>query len=731
MRSLEEIDSIMLGGSPAIHKGPRSLEEIDKIMSSQKASEPAKEHTLGERILQPVYGFAESSGELIPSAMEAYGALAKQARERVSPEGTAEQLQRETAIPEAAEALRQRGLGKRFESLTGLNLEPSKEDTLGQVLTEGGRFLAPPYIPGTSIAKTAAGKIAGHVIPAFTAATAVKATPKVFEEGSTAGTVEDISKAILGGMAGGKAIHKLTGPKADIAQDIERLASQGRFKPRASIAAKVLAAGSKEPEARGFELAKKYDVTVPYNIGMGSRVQNYMANNLFKSIFTTQAYKDTTKKASEDMINAVRRSISHLGDSKLKPQEASTEYRTFLDSEYKNFKKESGELYENASKALNPTDSVIPSHTAKSIDSPNIRSLLESDIKSDATRKVTKVIGDLADAWGIKPKGVDLSDYENLGPAALSQIADAMGKIKKPISIKRLESVRSELMKMVDYDPSVRGVQANLSRLASDITKDIESSANKEYINRWNVARKHYSDNMRNRFETDIARSIMTGEAPVEAFNKMTNVQNIDILDKALGSSAKGREIFKDLSAAKVRQILEPVLEESLEKGTSLRTGAMTKMFSKGEAKQEVLERLIGKDSYDNLSEISEISGMFSKAGKDVLNTSGTAIAASDMDKITGLASGAIHVIFGAGLPAAAGTAATYAGSVNLLSRLASNKKFINEARDYAVARAAGKETQAKSILKRLIDTAKKEQQSVKFAGTELISKSQKEKENE
>lgn len=671
---------------------------MEKELARRSSQPPEEPHTFGTRIGQYFHGLA-GAGEAVSDLLN---------------KGTGQMMAEKAGVePEELPQFQKPVSGivtKPIEKLAGRPLTPDRDDTLGKVIHTAGELSLP--FPGSGYIKAAGtglkplvktlareGAIAGS------ASTALHTTPSITDEGTAGRGLEDLGKMIIGGSLGKTAATKT------IAKDIENLASQGRFKtPKTSLVAKIITMGAK-PNAEALRIAEKHGIELPINVGMGSTPLNFINNNYLKSMFTSQVYKDVFKKADEKMIGKVKGAIDSLGSSELKPNEASAQFKNFLKEDEKIFKKEVSTLYDDASKLLKEGEVVIPSNAGKSI--RNGIEILNRDIQSPGTKKVFNVLKELENAWNIAPKKEKLSAHGV--PLPEKHRAQIQGKAVglKPIEISRLDNVRKELNRLIDYDPEVKGMEAFLGRIVKDLEKDIESSPNKAFVDKRKEANKFFYNNLASRFETDLARAVMHGEAPVEAFNKMNTVENISLLEKIAGKTEKGKEVLDALKKAKLREILEKTTTSGgLEKG-SLVLGQFSKLFSKGEGKQELIEKLIGKSAYNDLADVSKIAQEFSDSGKELLNTSGTAIASADIQKAEQIIKYSLSALYSGAGAGAGYAAAGLPGAVaailmpNLLSRLLANPKFVKEARAYAIARSENKEKYAHTLLNKLIQTSR------------------------
>jgi len=590
----------------------------------------------------------------------------------------------------------------------GQQYEPTEKDTLGKVLQTTGEFIAPIPIPGFGYAnvaskfakqgvKGAAKALGKETAMSGAAATAIKATPRITEEGTAPGAIEDFAKGLFGIKAADKLVQK------NVLRAAAR-APKKAFMDAATVMAK--------PNERALSLAKEHGVELPFNVGMRSKPMNWMANNYLKSIFTSGVYEDALKNSNESMVNAVKRNIDELGPSTLKPSEASGEYRRFIESEEKSAEKAAGALYEKTNSLLKKNDSVKPSNTANFIG--NLREMLTRDIQSPATKGVSKIVGQLADSWKIAPSGATYAQLESADPKLLeAYLKQFKGKLPN-VPVASLIGARKELGTITKHDPTIKGSEGVLKGLKSAIDRDIEKLSNKEFLSEWRNANNVFKNDVADRFRGDVARSLLSHEMPTEAYSLLNTPQNVREIEKIAGKSEKSKEIFDALKKAKVREIFSTSLQDE-----ALRVSPFINVFNRKEKTAELLESLVGKPQFNKFAEISEIAEEFKHANQELLNTSRTALTASEIAKAEKLTKGVLSTLLngavGSGVGAMAGIGSTGGaivgiGMPNLMSRLVANPKFVNEVRAYAIARKNNRQVYSETILKRLIKLTDAEQ---------------------
>jgi hypothetical protein len=673
------------------------ISERDNLLAEKARRQQASNNepwTVGQRALQAGHGAAstyESTADLVPKGMagilSAIDAGVNTLTKNVNPESeegrrlAQSRNENQKAITTLKKPFAKGLVTDRLSNLAGRELAPTEDDRFGKLIHTAGEFAAP--LPGGGLinagkagAKTLAKHVGKDLATAGGASAALNLTPSMTEEGTIGRAAEDIGKIVLGGKLG-----------------------RGVTSGVKDLPAKAMAFRA-NPNEKVFQLAEKHGVELPFNVGMGSTPSNFMANNYLKSMFSSDKYKKVFTNATGKMLDKVKKTINSLGSSELKPSEASGEFRQAMKEEERALSGQARQKYEEANKLLSEKDVVIPEKTIKSL--TGAHEILNRDITSPATKKVAKVLGDLMEAWGLSPKLPKTSsgDFDTKKLAAMLKKTTK----SKPIEVSRLDAVRKELNQMIEFDPEVRGVQAFLSRLVKDLEHDIGTSSNQAYVTARKDANKFFKENIAERFRTSMAESVLRNEAPTEAFNLMTNAQRVRDLQKIAGSSPQSQEVFNSLKKAKLRQIFEGAVEDE-----AIRSAPFAKLFSKKEGRQELIEELLGnKKAYDELSEIAQIAESFSESGRELLNTSGTALAHSDITRAEQLVKTTLGTFFGAGAGfSAAGLpgAAVGAGMPYILSQVVSNPKWVRQARQYALARQKGNEKYAKTLLKGLVKT--------------------------
>lgn len=573
--------------------------------------------------------------------------------------------------------------GEKFHEVTGFPAPPSGEEPgISQLMGEiaspmpgeliKGVTQAPALIAkGVKAIPSVAKKLGTRLAESLGAATGIKELPNISEEGSLP---ETIGKAVIGSTVARGATHL---PK---------------LIPTQKNLARAVSLGAKPNEAL-FNLAEKQGIELPINVGMDSRPLNFATNYASKTMFSSQDFRESIKRADKSVLKSVTEKLDTLGEKNIPPSEASQQFKDFLSKQEKEVNEVVSKQYDKARESLKPTDSVVPAHTIKTVQA--MKDILESPVKDKSTKAVAKVVLDLADSWGMTPK--DVSKQIRMGkgqevvenPKIIEMVLKQMEKSShRAIPLAELDIVRSQIGKILGHKQEVYGMEKWLKGLQNSIAKDLETSTNKEYVSSLRKAHDFYRESYASRFREDLAQSILEGKEPLYTYSQLNDTHALKTLEKIAGESHGAKGIVDSLKKAKLREMLNNAITPE-----GVKTGNFARMFDKNEVGQEFLKELLGTEAYNGMKDIASIMREQQAAGREVLNTSGTAYTQSDLKtlgKFGSAAAGAITALFATNptLGAAGlGSAATTIGATNYLSRLMADPVFVKQARAFAIAR--------------------------------------------
>lgn len=681
---------------------------VQTEIPQQPQEEP--QYTYGERAGQVAHGAATTYGSIldIPEQIftsdAARNILERPLRERISEISKSPVNPEREISPSAAEIF-----PEQINKLYGKDLSP--KDTTGKFLHGTGEILATIPIPGVGGYINAA---KSGLVPLFKyitkqgsmaagASAAQNLTPRITEEGTGAGAVEDIAKGLIGGAAG----HGAPGMARNLAQTAIHPIDVGAAK---------LASNFIAPEASVLEKAAKHGIELPFNVGSNRVIPNHIANNALKTIYASEKYDKSLERSGKSLIEAVRKPIiEELGPANLTQHEASEGAREYIKRQEKIYKKKADVLYQDARKYLKNSDSVVPKHTLEALQSEPVMELISKISPSSSEKEVIKRIKEIAEQVTGQPLTEQVTIKGQVFNIENKNILKSLGKStskEKAIPAKDLIGLIQSLRSTLKHEKEIRGHKAFLSRLIGSLDADVRTVSNPEALKKYQEATKFFAEEVGERFRRKIPRSIIKEEGAKEAYLFTNSVKGIKSLEKIIGKGEEGKKVLDSLKKARVSQILNPAVQGNLHGEGVLNTQAFSNIFKSGKKTkdQELLRHLVGEKQYNNLSEVSDIAEEFAKSKKVLINTSGTAHVASDLNLskdiiketvktlswFSGLSTAGFSVAGPAG--AAAGAASPY-----VLSRLLANPKFVTRMRTYALVRKQGNEKYANTLLAPLV----------------------------
>lgn len=593
---------------------------------------------------------------------------------------------------------------------------PSASEIIGQITSPmpgeliRGIAKAPKMISaGIRAVPELARKLGTRLAESTGATAAIKGAPQVTEEDSAFHIPEMMAKGVIGGLAGrGAVAGAMHAPKL--------IPTKKNLARAASLFS--------DPNEELFHLAEKQGVELPPNVGMNSRPLNLMSNYFSKSIFASKKLKESIKNADKSMLKAAQDKMDMLGTKNVEPSTASSQFKDFLVQEEKVANEGIKEAY-NANRALiKPEDTVIPTNTKQTVMA--MKHILEVPVKDADTKMVSKIVLDLATDWGILPKNITkqvrLGNAEKVleNPENMKEVIKAIQKsmvnetletgkpFQKAIPVQQLDTV-SNMLGSIIGNKQVFGMKKWLVGLKKSVDKDLGSSSNKAYVKGLKEADELYKTTYASRFKEDLAHSIMTGEEPLFTYNQLNDTHTLQVLEKIAGESPQAKELVNSLKKAKIREIFNKAYTAE-----GVQTGNFSRIFDKNEVSQEFLKELFGHEAYKGMSDLASIMKEQQAAGREILNTSGTAYTTSDfkiLGKFGAATVGAIGYLFGANPTVAVaglGTAVGAAAAIHGMSRLLADPAFVKQARAFAIARKNGNTKYSAQLLNNMGRTASK-----------------------
>lgn len=585
----------------------------------------------------------------------------------------------------------------------GINIAPAQDQTLperimSKVLETGSSMAA---VPGGGGAAQAA-KLGAKIGAASQGAQELGADPLVADIGASvavpiAGALKKPLRNLAKEAENKEALKK---DLSDIGADPERKKSLGE-----KVAGKLLSLGSK-PDVEALKIAKEMGLELPYNVKLDSRIGNFLANNLLKTVFTSKSYRDQLEKFPQAVIEKFKNGVNKIHPEEIDPVEASRRYLETLSPEQVRVKEGVQKLYSESNAAFKATDKILPTNTMKWVEELE-RDIKLSPYKATPNKQILSIIDDVKKQWLTEiPKTTkkQLEHWEKiLPPEKYAQIEAQMLKKVKEVPVQSVIALRKNLLREIDYGANIKGGKGSVKKLIEGSDSDVMSSSNKIATQKWREAGQFKRVEEAERTMSDIARSLSEGVIPKDAFSYMNNTKNIKELERLLGPSKNAKEVMSGLKRAKFQQ---EVADKVMNSNGNISYANLANTFLGKSGKQNLLKTLSG-DSYKEMKNLAKISQRLVRAGQEFGNPSGTAHASKDMDKIGAIMAGILGLASGstAAITAATGAAVT----TTALSKMVSNPKILNAANEYALARLYKKADKAARAKKAMSDIFNKE----------------------
>jgi len=606
------------------------------------------------------------------------------------------------------------------ENVAGKDISP--HDTTGRILKNTGEFSV-PLSNVTKGAKTVVefGKALGKHL-GISAAGGIAPETTYSEKGTVLNGIEELVQTLSFMIT---ADNALSTSKKDIINNIGNLINKtfGKSESASALNAvketkkelghtkdkligKVLSLGSK-PTSDFNAVAKSENIDLPFNIALGGRFKNFLANTVFQSLFTNKAYHAVVEGADASMIKAVRDKVEDIG-SFTTFEGASSNTADFLKKEENTIGKEVKKLYGESDALINEKDKIKLPNLTSAIE--DILPKISAPDPSDDMIFVAKRISKMGKAWGLLP---DLTKYENAPEILIEQIKKNWKQTSKEIPVSEVIVQLKALHKHLNYEKNIKGVKAFVNQLIGAVEKDLSGSPNQEFLKKRKVASNYFKENEADRIRTDMARSIMTGEVPKEAIKFMGSVGQIRKLENILGDSSNAKEIMGSLKRAKGQDM---VLDNLIDNVGTISYAKFATLFNKKSSNQALLKEVLG-ESYEPLKKLSGVSQEFVKSGKLFGNPSKTTLAARDMKGVVDLIKstfnnfGTTATGYAVGGPSGALAGALEPAAIYFFSKHMANKNFINNAVKYAEAKRLGQKGEkifADRVSRFVEDNAKK-----------------------
>ena len=561
-----------------------------------------------------------------------------------------------------------------------------RKDTLSNISKKTGEMFLPipggVPLKGTQAAAKAFPHIAKDVGQALGAGTALETLKDVPLTGSEG--IDDILKSMVGMAAANKA---MTPGRVKMTQALEKTATEATQKMGLGekILVHALSLGAK-PNKEILREAKMEGTILPANIKLNSWWSHFLANNVFKSIFTSKAWKNVAENSDKSTVAGWEENINKIHPKEIGHDTANLEYAKALKSEETTTQKEAQKLFQYQDQALKPTDKVMPKHTIE-----NIRKVvddLDAAALSKPSRGVLEFVNRILNQYAPPIKlSKNMRASNALDDVQLHKIVSEQLKNKiGSIPLKKLTNQISEILKETDFGADALGVRGKLNLVLKGAVKDVDSVAhlNPEFHARRKVARTFYANEIGQRIRTDMAQSMLTGQRPERSSSIHEFPRDIKKLSHILGNFPNKAEVMNGLKRAKFQSLVGDKIKNT---DGSINYANLAGMFQKKSELQPLLKELSG-GNYESLKRLANIAQTITKGGRQLANFSGTSHTTADLNRVGAVFKSIIEL--GAGGALASGNfvaGVTAASTPYVLSKIMANQKYVDAAVQYALAR--------------------------------------------
>lgn len=270
----------------------------------------------------------------------------------------------------------------------------------------------------------------------------------------------------------------------------------------------------------------------------------------------------------------------------------------------------------------------------------------------------------------------------------------------KSASINELINNKIALNDIINWE-----VQGGAKQLLKGVSKSLDDAImlhgkqDPAFAKLWKDANTKFADHAKTfRENKNIASSLRT-QNPEQVFQKMSTVQGIRDVKKALSKSAEGRELFKDLSRFK----LDDLLEKSVQKNAQdvIQFGKVGNIFKNPRTK-DLIKELSTPEAYKRLEKLTGLSNQVAESANKFLNTSQSGTTVTNVAAIVDLLKSVGSALSGNFLPLMR-TSAQFGTAISL-SKLITNESFLIAVEDAILASKSNNATAIKKAGEKLLE---------------------------
>ncbi len=294
-----------------------------------------------------------------------------------------------------------------------------------------------------------------------------------------------------------------------------------------------------------------------------------------------------------------------------------------------------------------------------------------------------------------------------LAPGALKsteqqKVLEVLNKLKsdvltpeggiKSASIKSLINNKIALNDIIDYE-----TQGGAKKLLKNIVKELDDAISShgkvdpKFAKEWKAANEKFSSHAKLFRGKELSSALRTQD-PNLLFNRMNSAHGVDQIRKALNVSPEGRQLFDQLAAYKLQDMIGKNLIDSTTKQANF--GTFSRLLEKGNNK-DVVRAILGKESLQKLEKLSKASGTLAESAQKYLNASRSGYQVTDVAALSTIATSLGMALMGNPWPALSSIGALKASQI--AAKVMADPKFLQLVEDFILE---GEKGSTQSLIK-------------------------------
>lgn len=273
----------------------------------------------------------------------------------------------------------------------------------------------------------------------------------------------------------------------------------------------------------------------------------------------------------------------------------------------------------------------------------------------------------------------------------------------KSASINELINNKIALNDIINWE-----VQGGAKQLLKGVSKSLDDAImlhgrqDPTFAKLWKDANTKFADHAKTFRENKNIATSLRSQNPEQVFQKMSTVQGIRDVKKALSKSAEGKDLFKDLARFK----LDDLLQKSVEKNAKdvIQFGKVGNIF-KNQRTKDLVKELSTPEAYKKLERLTGLSDQIAESANKFLNTSQSGTTVANVAAIVDLVNSTGSLFAGNPLPILR-SLSQFGGAIGI-SKLITNEGFLRSVEDMILASKSNNPTAIKKAGEKMFDAFK------------------------